>query len=291
MSKKTHKTRNNPFFQKFKNMVKDVALKSLGFRPLTVQLLAELVEQKRSHVPIYTLQTFDGKLLDEADGAALKRSAPDYWFWPSGTLIRRDNNDRSKEVRTSNWLRRKGSQGGPYGPKDKDSSVYYYLEGCSRSSERGPCEVVNLQICSDPLNVLSEDCGDEVNCWVREPVAVSTEIKEKTLDFPLPETEISLRPSKDAKSAASLHRVPTTKVTSEPLIYFLWDETKPDDILPLYSPNGWTLRSIVKACQDTVTSLYEKEIPDLYEEQEIGSIDIVHFDPATKRVTLSVTFD
>ena len=59
-----------------------------------------------------------------------------------------------------NWLTQHVS--GPYFA-EREQPVFYYLGG--QHSEYG---YYWMQICSGPLNVLSEDCMDEVNVWIPE---------------------------------------------------------------------------------------------------------------------------
>ncbi len=79
-------------------------------------------------------------------------------FVPDGSLKWKSSKDNYWSV-IPNWLLQ--SDSGPYyTPVDK--SFYYYLGG-DHSDYDG---YYWMQICSNPLNALSEDCMDEVNIWI-----------------------------------------------------------------------------------------------------------------------------
>jgi hypothetical protein len=70
-----------------------------------------------------------------------------------------------KQSIIKDWLSKSNS--GPYtvGDSNKNNlSDFYYLGGTFVYG--GEYIKGRLQICSNPLNVLSEDCLDETNCWV-----------------------------------------------------------------------------------------------------------------------------
>lgn len=76
---------------------------------------------------------------------------PDY-FIPSGNLIIKD---KDKQSVLHNWIQNEIE---PYLKEDTQS---FYLSGKVNKDEK-------LQICSDPLNILSYDCLDAINLWVLE---------------------------------------------------------------------------------------------------------------------------
>jgi hypothetical protein len=77
-------------------------------------------------------------------------------------------------------------------------------------------------------------------------------------------------------------------ITRDKLIYFDWS----DNSVALYSKNGFTVEDAILAIQDLITSEYEQDLGDILDEdQEIGSIDTLYFNPRTKHVFISVTFD
>lgn len=99
----------------------------------------------------------------------------------------------------------------------------------------------------------------------------------------------------DEKSISIRHDtdpIPFAKeiVTTDKIVYFSWGED--DAAVALYSRKGFTVEDVILAIQDLITQEYEMKLGDiLSEDDEIGSIDALHFDPRTKHVSISVTFD
>lgn len=89
-------------------------------------------------------------------------------YVPNGTLIQERTQSATKSGRhlrqtiLLDWL--SGPAVGPYTSR-KSSETFYYYGGDYVQGNQGAAGAV-LQICSDPLNALSTDCLDEVNCWV-----------------------------------------------------------------------------------------------------------------------------
>ncbi len=83
-------------------------------------------------------------------------------FIPDGNLHHENAKTGEKEI-IKGWL--STSIGGPYKKQDIKSrglNDFYFLGGHSNNGE-----FILLQICSSPLNVISEDCLDEVHCWIK----------------------------------------------------------------------------------------------------------------------------
>jgi hypothetical protein len=117
-----------------------------------------------SYNPIecYIFQTYDGKDLD-GKVPTTKNESPETII-PTGRLIVQQNN---KKTIIEKWLQDKKLKPiGPYKRKG-ETKPYYYLECIKTHGEKGIPEVIHMQICAGPLNVLSEDCMDEVNCWIK----------------------------------------------------------------------------------------------------------------------------
>lgn len=82
------------------------------------------------------------------------------FFIPDGNLIIDDRN--GQRIIIPEWL--KDYTSGPYN-KREEGPLLYYLSGYH--SMFGPGYL--MQICSDPLNVLAEDCVDSVYVWIKSP--------------------------------------------------------------------------------------------------------------------------
>lgn len=113
-----------------------------------------------NNIPIkyYSFQTYDGKDIDDNPPHLRSKDVgtPEL-FIPDATLIKIEKG-KPKE-RILNWL--DSDIKGPY-KKEEESRILYYLEGWSNIEKTIPKTV---QICSMPLNILSEDCLDEINLW------------------------------------------------------------------------------------------------------------------------------
>ena len=89
-------------------------------------------------------------------------------FIPDGSLIK-FNTKTNKRTVTEDWL--STGKGGPYKKSDvgKSMSDLYYLGGLlKRAYSDDYYEKSGLQVCSRPLNVLSDDCLDDVNIWIKK---------------------------------------------------------------------------------------------------------------------------
>lgn len=112
----------------------------------------------------YCFQTYDGKDIDGNRPKISGNTKPNV-FIPDGTLIHHNSKTGQKTI-INDWLSQ--SKSGPYKRNDKSKGLndFYYLRGYCRNGNKK--EKKCLQICSGPLNALSEDCLDEVNCWVKK---------------------------------------------------------------------------------------------------------------------------
>lgn len=128
-------------------------------------------------IPIYIDQTCTSEnkrwVADDED--------PYEYFLPTGHLIKVDSRNSGKkwvpiskrssvpyekgEI-TLNWLY--SSEKGPYNQEHigKGQPIFYHLTGLRKYQKDGEYSSYHYQICSGPLNVLSHDCLDEVNCWM-----------------------------------------------------------------------------------------------------------------------------
>ena len=134
--------------------------KPIQYRLLTVQ---DVRDRYRKGVPIQfgTMQTFDAELGQTCSNVDLCAT-----FVPDGTLHHENPHTGKREI-IRDWLRT--STDGPYtlaDSRNKHGSLdFYYLGGTRTGCNEGEDE--RLQVCSSPLNVLSEDCLDEINCWIK----------------------------------------------------------------------------------------------------------------------------
>lgn len=119
-----------------------------NLRPATVD---DARKSYRSGIPLkcWIGQTFDGLIDEKKPSVNSLDHLEDVYF--TGHLVIDD------KVTIPNWLNNCNS--GPYYPDVVDNRFYYLP--CVLAGER-------VQICSNPLNVISEDCLDEVNLWVLE---------------------------------------------------------------------------------------------------------------------------
>ena len=76
------------------------------------------------------------------------------YFVPDGDLVEERG---GTYILHEDWL--SSSRSGPYKRNEKSRS-FFYLTGKVQNKP------YRLQICSRPLNVLSEDCLDAIDCWV-----------------------------------------------------------------------------------------------------------------------------
>jgi len=129
-----------------------------GFRLLTVGEVRQRYwnEHKKRGSPISfgTTQTF-------GNTPTSVRELEPYVFVPTGDLRKYNRNTQQSEI-LKDWLSLNSN--GPYFKRGSSDILYYllgtYLEG---QWGKGPGE---LQVCSNPLNALSENCLDEIHCWV-----------------------------------------------------------------------------------------------------------------------------
>ncbi len=115
--------------------------------------------KKGAEIHYYSFQSYGGKINNKPP-----KVAPDSFeiFIPDGSL---KHTVDGKEKIIKDWLSK--STVGPYKKKDagKGQPDFYYLGGWRIYSKKR--EKYWAQICSGPLNVVSEDCLDEVNWWVK----------------------------------------------------------------------------------------------------------------------------
>jgi len=124
------------------------------------QVRSDFWDTEKQHgkwIPYYSYQTYGG--LTPNDEKPTTDNMPVGLFLPDGNLVEERNGKRTVHKQ---WLQSK--KPGPYKRKDRGSSTFYYLtgQGIGPSGLDTDC----LQICSGPLNVLSQDCMDEVHLWV-----------------------------------------------------------------------------------------------------------------------------
>lgn len=149
---------------------------SRSVKPLTIGLIRTRYWDRRKNqgkkIEVYSGQTYGGK--DEND-----RVLTTDWngfvketFIPGGHLIHKWGKSilpsltgpilkQHTEV-IENWL--STSKAGPYRLRDDESDDFYYLAGYLVDGDKK--RYVELQICSDPFNALSSNCGSEVNYYV-----------------------------------------------------------------------------------------------------------------------------
>lgn len=125
--------------------------------------------KKFKPIQIYCFQSFSNNLIES--GIPLPKrikflKTPNV-FIPNGNLIKITKNKKKdreiiiKEI-IYNWFEK--NKNGPYKLNDKNKSlnIFYYLSGIQDN------KYIEYQICSGPLNVLSSDCLDSVNCWIKK---------------------------------------------------------------------------------------------------------------------------
>ena len=121
-----------------------------------------IINDAREHflngVPISfnSMQTSDFKLEDGNTPSIGRYEQLENSFTLDGSLLcqRGDN-----EIIVANWLER--NLDGPYYFKN-NSDVFYFLGGW-----HDKIGYYWMQICSDPMNFLSEDCVDELLIWIK----------------------------------------------------------------------------------------------------------------------------
>lgn len=123
-------------------------------RPCTVDD-ARQYYARREPIRFMSMQTYGGK--DDKGEIPSVQSLADL-----STTFMLDGNLKWRHGQTegiiADWLTL--SKDGPY-YQSKNQSVFYYLSG--NHSEYG---YYWMQICSRPLNVLSQNCMDEVHVWI-----------------------------------------------------------------------------------------------------------------------------
>jgi len=117
-------------------------------------------------ISYYSFQTFGGK--DSKGNVPTSKGLKPDEVIPTGNLIHIHGN---KKTTIYNWLcDNKMKPVGPYkstGPAPKKD--FYYLEFIAtiEYGKKITPKLKYLQICSGPLNVISDDCLDEVHCWIK----------------------------------------------------------------------------------------------------------------------------
>ena len=151
-------------------MSQRLEFKPVNYKKLTVNDVRKNYwdKNKKSGKPIkyYSVQTYgDVFVLDENQQIPFF-GTPEI-FIPDGTL--HHTNMKTKQKQTIiDWL--SFSHNGPYKKEDEQKnglSDFYFLGGTfvyGQKKQKG-----HLQICSRPLNVVSDDCLDELHCWIRKP--------------------------------------------------------------------------------------------------------------------------
>jgi hypothetical protein len=139
-----------------------------------------------------------------------------------------------------------------------------------------------MYICNRRLGIIHQETTNYVDYWkfaLERPVIKEWDLwsdskEEKNIS-------ISIRHNTEA--------IPFAKevVTPANTIYLDWG----DKTVAVNNKNGFTVGDIVIAFQKLITQDYETEIPDLFEDNEIGSIDTLYFNTRTKHAFISVTFD
>lgn len=105
--------------------------------------------------------------------------------------------------------------------------------------------------------------------------------KNKTTDKE-PSISISIRHNTNS--------IPHAKkvVTKEKVIWFDWNDIP----TVIFSKHGFTVSEVITAIQEIITQKYETELGNiLKDDDEIGSIDTLYYNPVTRYVSISVTFD
>ena len=142
--------------------------KVLNYKKLTVNEIRKKYWDKNKKIgkPIsyFAVQTYgDVFTMNHANEHPPFFSQPDI-FIPDGTLHHYNMKTKKKKI-WNDWLT--SSTWGPYQKSDENKGClddFYYLGGTFvNDSQREGL----LQICSRPLNVVSEDCMDEVHCWIK----------------------------------------------------------------------------------------------------------------------------
>lgn len=120
--------------------------------PLRQCTVADARDYYRSRIPIKYIapQTSDEKVLFINSYDELE-----YSFIPNGNL-KYMYNDEFGIIR--HWLDE--NIDGPYYTPDP-STIFYFLEGYHSIMGH-----YDMQICSDPINVLSDDCLDSTHVWI-----------------------------------------------------------------------------------------------------------------------------
>ena len=138
----------------------------ISVKPLTVDIIRsdywDKKTKKGKEIHYYSFQSYDGKDLNNKSPMEYEEDFE--IFIPDGKLKHEIN---GKEEIIDDWLSK--SNKGPYKKSDsgKGRPDFYYLGGLKIYNNRK--EYYWAQVCSGPLNVISEDCLDEVNWWIGEP--------------------------------------------------------------------------------------------------------------------------
>jgi len=137
----------------------------MEFIPLTVKLIFKRYYNNDMFDPIYYLSTDEDYPSHKIEDI----------FIPTGELLEIDIVNGKQTVH-HNWLQNYKS--GPYKSLKKD--IYYYLVGFVKHSYDEEFKYNYIQICSRPLNRLSENCINW-SCWVEKNPQNKDNIAKKSL--------------------------------------------------------------------------------------------------------------
>jgi len=107
-------------------------------------------------VYLYAIQDYTGESTSDYESLI---------FIPDGSMIH-ENKRLGIHHRYDDWLSYNSS--GPYTESDLGKSLddFYYLSGRIKGLLGNDFEPYNLQICTRPLNILSTDCMNAIDCWI-----------------------------------------------------------------------------------------------------------------------------
>lgn len=132
--------------------------------PLKVCTIAEARWYFHNKIPI----VFRTDQLDENVTLTVQSLAIENFssiFIPDGDLMWKDSRNGTYG-KILGWLN--NDNPGPYTSK-KSNPVFFYLSGQRAEIVKGHPLVYKesrLQVCSDPFNILSDDCLDETHVWI-----------------------------------------------------------------------------------------------------------------------------
>ena len=108
---------------------------------------------------------------DEIDGEI--DDSAQHSFIPDGNLIKRED---GKETVYKNWLH--GDEKGPYTTATSEET-FYYLSGKLKMDGETEYAYFKMQLCSSPMNYLSEDALDGCDVWVRSGESIQPRRSER----------------------------------------------------------------------------------------------------------------